>query len=205
MGASSQPRPTASYARRKTSIPLTRLPSGRTPWICPINSCIVTPYWFGSKPAAVMSSVTSRFDPRSNRLRKRISRLHKGHSPSIRTLNGHLSILIHPIPQRSCSAQPSKAATSSSLQPQAGHLVPGFQCLDRTLPSPPSTPRIWPVIQPFRGSANQAIADTTSAGSPILCKGCISTLARSEVSLPVIRCVSGVFTSPGATKLTRIP
>jgi hypothetical protein len=48
----------------------------------------------------VMSSVTSRFRPRSNRLRKRISRLHKGHSPSISTLNGHLSIFNHPIPIR---------------------------------------------------------------------------------------------------------
>jgi hypothetical protein len=89
--------------------------------------------------------------------------------------------------------------------PQAGHYTPGFQCLDRTLPSPPSTPRICPVIQQFRGSTNQEIADTTSAGSTILCKGCTAMLARSAVPLPVIRCVSGVFISPGATQLTRMP
>jgi hypothetical protein len=89
--------------------------------------------------------------------------------------------------------------------PQAGHFTPGFQWLDRTLPRPPSTPRICPVIRQFRGSTNQEIADTTFAGSPILCKGCIAMLARSAVPLPVIRGVSGVFIGPGATQLTRMP
>jgi len=38
------------------------------------------------------------------------------------------------------------------------------------VPQTPSTPRIWPVTQQFRGSTNQAIADATSADSPILRK-----------------------------------
>jgi hypothetical protein len=115
VGASSQPRPTASYARRKTSIPLTRLPSGSTPWICPISSSVVAPYFFGSNPAAVMSSVTSRLRLRSNQLRKLISRLHNGHSPSTRTLNGHLFIHIHPIPQQSCPEPTSNESGVSAI------------------------------------------------------------------------------------------
>jgi len=60
VGRMTQPRPTAAYARRSTSTPLSIEPSGRMPWISASTASKVNPKRAASKPGCEMSSNNNR-------------------------------------------------------------------------------------------------------------------------------------------------
>ena len=72
-------------------------------------------------------------------------------------------------------------------------------------PRPPSTPRIWPVVQPDSSLKKYRTAAAISAGSPIRPNGCIDTDAASSASLLHKPFDNSVRVSAGATALTRMP
>ena len=81
--------------------------------------------------------------------------------------------------------------------------LPSRPYLPRTMLSPPSTPTACPVIHSPPGESRNAITPATSSGSPSRPSACIASDACSPAGDPVIRAVSGVRTSPGATQFTR--
>ena len=87
VGAHNHPRPTALYARRSTSMPVTIEPSGRMPWMVPIRRSMGTPTLAASNPGPVISIWASLPLPRSRRASRADSWRQRGQSPSIRMVN----------------------------------------------------------------------------------------------------------------------